>query len=129
MLVDSESRATTHASASRTIDATTPRPRATYETEERAGDCKPAAQCRTFIPPLVAVPSLSRKREDAIGESTERAAPKYGAVPATEGGTMPLIRVELFDYRMSDQTSVALIEKLTDALGEATHPGLRSTPG
>jgi phenylpyruvate tautomerase PptA (4-oxalocrotonate tautomerase family) len=42
-----------------------------------------------------------------------------------EGGTMPLIRVELFDYRMSDETSAALIEKLTDALGEATHPGLK----
>ena len=38
---------------------------------------------------------------------------------------MPLIRVELFDYRMNDQTSAALIEKLTDALCEATHPGLR----
>jgi phenylpyruvate tautomerase PptA (4-oxalocrotonate tautomerase family) len=42
-----------------------------------------------------------------------------------QGGTMPLIRVELFDYRMSDETSAALIEKLTDALGEATHPGLK----
>jgi phenylpyruvate tautomerase PptA (4-oxalocrotonate tautomerase family) len=38
---------------------------------------------------------------------------------------MPLIRVELFDYRMNDDTSAALIEKLTDALCEATHPGLR----
>lgn len=38
---------------------------------------------------------------------------------------MPLIKVELFDYRMSDDTSAALIEKLTDALCEATHPGLR----
>ena len=38
---------------------------------------------------------------------------------------MPLIRVELFDYRMSEETSAALIEKLTDALCEATHPGLR----
>ena len=38
---------------------------------------------------------------------------------------MPLIRVELFDYRMSDETSAALIEKLTDALCEATHPGLK----
>jgi phenylpyruvate tautomerase PptA (4-oxalocrotonate tautomerase family) len=38
---------------------------------------------------------------------------------------MPLIRVELFDYRMNDETSAALIEKLTDALCEATHPGLR----
>ena len=28
---------------------------------------------------------------------------------------MPLIRVELFDYRMTEETSVALIEKLTDA--------------
>ena len=40
-------------------------------------------------------------------------------------GIMPLIRVELFDYRMSDETSATLIEKLTDALGEATHPGLK----
>ena len=38
---------------------------------------------------------------------------------------MPLIKVDLFDYRMSDETSAALIEKLTDALCEATHPGLR----
>ncbi len=38
---------------------------------------------------------------------------------------MPLIRVELFDYRMSEETSAALIGKLTDALCEATHPGLR----
>ena len=38
---------------------------------------------------------------------------------------MPLIRVELFDYRMSEETSAALIERLTDALGEATHPGLK----
>ena len=38
---------------------------------------------------------------------------------------MPLIRVELFDYRMTEETSAALIEKLTDALCEATHPGLR----
>jgi predicted nucleic acid-binding protein len=32
---------------------------------------------------------------------------------------MPLIRVELFDYRMNDETSAALIEKLTDALDES----------
>jgi len=38
---------------------------------------------------------------------------------------MPLIRVELFDYRMTEETSAALIEKLTDALCDATHPGLR----
>jgi phenylpyruvate tautomerase PptA (4-oxalocrotonate tautomerase family) len=38
---------------------------------------------------------------------------------------MPLIKVDLFDYRMSDETSAALIEKLTDALCEATHPSLR----
>ncbi len=42
---------------------------------------------------------------------------------------MPLIRVELFDYRMSDETSAALIEKLTDALCEATHPGLKEHLG
>jgi len=38
---------------------------------------------------------------------------------------MPLIRVELFDYRLSEEVSAQLIEKLTDALCEATHPGLR----
>ena len=43
----------------------------------------------------------------------------------TKEAEMPLIRVELFDYRMSDETSAALIEKLTDALCEATHPGLK----
>ena len=42
---------------------------------------------------------------------------------------MPLIKVDLFDYRMNDETSAALIEKLTDALCEATHPGLRTTRG
>ena len=45
--------------------------------------------------------------------------------PTAKGVTMPLIRVELFDYRLSEETSAALIEKLTDALCEATHPGLR----
>ena len=38
---------------------------------------------------------------------------------------MPLIRVELFDYRVTEETSAALIEKLTDALCEVTQPGLR----
>ena len=38
---------------------------------------------------------------------------------------MPLIRVELFDYRITPEVSAALIEKLTDALCEAVHPGLR----
>ena len=38
---------------------------------------------------------------------------------------MPLIRSSLFDYRMTEETSAALIEKLTDALCDATHPGLR----
>jgi phenylpyruvate tautomerase PptA (4-oxalocrotonate tautomerase family) len=43
---------------------------------------------------------------------------------------MPLIRVELFDYRMSDETSAALIEKLTDVLCEATHtPACATTRG
>jgi phenylpyruvate tautomerase PptA (4-oxalocrotonate tautomerase family) len=43
---------------------------------------------------------------------------------------MPLIEVKLFDYRMNEETSAKLIEKLTDALCEATHPGLRDhTPG
>jgi phenylpyruvate tautomerase PptA (4-oxalocrotonate tautomerase family) len=38
---------------------------------------------------------------------------------------MPLIRVELFDFRVNDETSAAIIEKMTDALCEAVHPGLR----
>lgn len=38
---------------------------------------------------------------------------------------MPLIRVELFDYRVNDDVSATIIEKLTDALCEAVHPGLR----
>jgi phenylpyruvate tautomerase PptA (4-oxalocrotonate tautomerase family) len=38
---------------------------------------------------------------------------------------MPLIRVELFDYRVTPESSAAIIEKLTDALCEAVHPGLR----
>jgi phenylpyruvate tautomerase PptA (4-oxalocrotonate tautomerase family) len=49
----------------------------------------------------------------------------YRNLAPSKGGAMPLIRVELFDYRMSDETSAALIEKLTDALCEATHPGLK----
>ena len=32
---------------------------------------------------------------------------------------MPLIRVELLDYRMNEETSAALIEMLTDALCES----------
>lgn len=39
---------------------------------------------------------------------------------------MPLIRVELFDYRITPEVSAALIEKLTDALGEAVHPDLKA---
>ena len=38
---------------------------------------------------------------------------------------MPLIRVELFDFRMNDETSAKLIAGLTDALCEATTEGLR----
>jgi phenylpyruvate tautomerase PptA (4-oxalocrotonate tautomerase family) len=38
---------------------------------------------------------------------------------------MPLIRVELFDFRMNDETSAKLIARLTDALCEATTEGLR----
>jgi len=38
---------------------------------------------------------------------------------------MPLIRCELFDYRVTPEVSAALIEKLTDALCDAVHPGLR----
>ncbi len=43
----------------------------------------------------------------------------------TEGGTVPLIRVELFDFRMNEETSEKLIAGLTDALCAATHEGLR----
>ena len=38
---------------------------------------------------------------------------------------MPLIRVELFDYRVNDETSAKLIAGLTDALCAATAEGLR----
>ena len=38
---------------------------------------------------------------------------------------MPLIEVKLFDYRVTPEVSAALIEKLTDALCAAVHPGLR----
>ena len=38
---------------------------------------------------------------------------------------MPLIEVKLFDYRVTPEVSEALIAKLTDALCEAVHPGLR----
>ena len=38
---------------------------------------------------------------------------------------MPLIEVKLFDYRLNEETSAQLIEKLTDALCEVTHEGLR----
>jgi len=38
---------------------------------------------------------------------------------------VPLIRVELFDFRMSEETSEKLIAGLTDALCAATHEGLR----
>ena len=38
---------------------------------------------------------------------------------------MPLIEVKLFDYRLNEETSAALIAKLTDALCEVTHEGLR----
>ena len=38
---------------------------------------------------------------------------------------MPLIRVELFDFRLDEETSRKLIRSLTDALCEATTEGLR----
>jgi phenylpyruvate tautomerase PptA (4-oxalocrotonate tautomerase family) len=38
---------------------------------------------------------------------------------------VPLIRVELFDFRVTEATSAKLIEGLTDALCAATHEGLR----
>jgi phenylpyruvate tautomerase PptA (4-oxalocrotonate tautomerase family) len=38
---------------------------------------------------------------------------------------MPLIRVELFDFRINEETSRKLIAGLTDALCEATTEGLR----
>lgn len=38
---------------------------------------------------------------------------------------MPLIRVELFDNRLAEEVRAASIEKMTDALCEAGHPGLR----
>ena len=62
--------------------------------------------------------------EPAVLDAHRHDAYRNLASPRKEA-QMPLIRVELFDYRMSDETSAALIEKLTDALCEATHPGLR----
>ncbi len=38
---------------------------------------------------------------------------------------MPLIRVELFDYRVTPEASEKIIAAMTDALCEAVHPGLR----
>lgn len=38
---------------------------------------------------------------------------------------MPLIRVELFDFRLNEEVSAQLIAGLTDALCEATHESLR----
>ncbi len=38
---------------------------------------------------------------------------------------MPLIEVKLFDYRVNEEVSAKLIEKLTDALCDVTHPDLR----
>jgi 4-oxalocrotonate tautomerase len=38
---------------------------------------------------------------------------------------MPLIEVKLFDFRMNEETSRALIAGLTDALCAATTEGLR----
>lgn len=38
---------------------------------------------------------------------------------------MPLIRVELFDFRVDDETSAKLIAGMTDALCDATHEALR----
>lgn len=40
--------------------------------------------------------------------------------------TMPLIRVELFDYRVTPETSEKIIAAMTDALCEAVNPGLRA---
>ena len=38
---------------------------------------------------------------------------------------MPLIEVKLYDTRINDETVPRLIEKLTDALVEVTHEGIR----
>ena len=42
---------------------------------------------------------------------------------------MPLIRVELFDFRVDEETSAKLIAGLTDALCAATHEGFATTRG
>jgi phenylpyruvate tautomerase PptA (4-oxalocrotonate tautomerase family) len=46
--------------------------------------------------------------------------------PEQRRHAMPLIRCELFDYRVTPEVSAALIEKLTDALCDVVHPDLRS---
>lgn len=38
---------------------------------------------------------------------------------------MPLIRVELFDYRIDDEVSAALIKGMTDVTADVTHESLR----
>ena len=42
---------------------------------------------------------------------------------------MPLIRVELFDFRVKDETSAKLIAGLTVSLCAATHEGLATIRG
>src|SRR4029079_10071305 len=78
----------------------------------------------------------------ALGGNQRAALPDSGdLVPAAHAGhavsiwsdasdrgrepPMPLIRVELFDYRVNEETSAKLIAGLTDALCAATAEGLR----
>jgi phenylpyruvate tautomerase PptA (4-oxalocrotonate tautomerase family) len=79
----------------------------------------------------VTLDSLVHDRVDVGGachaahrESIGSARPSRGT--SEEGGApVPLIRVELFDYRVNEETSAKLIAGLTDALCAATHEGLR----
>jgi phenylpyruvate tautomerase PptA (4-oxalocrotonate tautomerase family) len=64
----------------------------------------------------------SREREVVGSDPDQSSSP---ADQFQEVVLMPLIRVELFDYRVNEETSEKLIAGLTDALCAATNEGLR----
>ena len=64
-------------------------------------------------------------RRSCVGATRRGGRYRRRSDTQTRGVTMPLIRVELFDFRMNDETSAKLIAGLTDALCEATTEGLR----
>ena len=65
-------------------------------------------------------------RVGIAGHRTTYLAP-FNHLDAMRVGDPITLRTEYgtFDYRVTEEVSAALIEKLTDALCEAVHPGLR----